>query len=66
MSCDLSLDAVLFTQFVCEITEGEAREEIWSSVHYFSSFLFSSTERTNRLDKVLCDQKIGKVCLGQR
>ena len=27
-SCDLSLDAILFTQFVHKITEGEAREEI--------------------------------------
>ena len=25
---DLSVDAILFTQFVHEITEGEAREEI--------------------------------------
>ena len=29
---DLSLDAVLFTQFVHEMTEGEAGEETLSSV----------------------------------
>ena len=33
----------------------------------FSSFLLLwSMERTNRLGKVLCDQKIWKVCMGQR
>ena len=31
---DLSLDAVLFTQFAGEINDAEAREEIWSSVNY--------------------------------
>ena len=35
---DLSLDAILFTQFVCEFTEGETREDTRSSVNY-SSFL---------------------------
>lgn len=30
---DLSLDTALFTQFICEISEGEAREVIWSSVN---------------------------------
>ena len=34
----LSLDAILFTKFVIDITEGEAREEIWLSGNY-SSFL---------------------------
>lgn len=28
-SCDFSLDAILFTRFVHEITTGEAGEEIW-------------------------------------
>ena len=33
----------------------------------YSSFLFHwSMERTNRLGKVCCDQKIWKMCLGQR
>lgn len=32
--CDLSLDVILFTQSLCEITEGDAREEIQSSVNY--------------------------------
>ena len=40
---DLPLDAVLLTQFghtiFCEVTEGEAREDIYSSVNFFSSFL---------------------------
>ena len=31
--CDLSLDVILFTQFVQEATERETREEIWSSVN---------------------------------
>ena len=37
-SCDLSFDAIcsysLLTQFVREVTEGEAREKIWSSINY--------------------------------
>lgn len=33
-SCDLSLDALLFTQFVCKITKRESEEEVWSSVNY--------------------------------
>ena len=42
-SCYFSLDALLFTQFVHtvgKITEGKAREEIWSSVSYL---FFTST-----------------------
>ena len=31
---DLFLDAILFTQFVCKITEGGARKETWSSANY--------------------------------
>ena len=38
--CGLSLDAILFSQFVCEITEGGAGEEIRSSVNYL---FFNST-----------------------
>ena len=34
ISCDFSLAVILFTWLVCEITEGEAGEEIWSSVNY--------------------------------
>ena len=40
--CDLSLDSILFIQFICEITEGKTREEIWSSVNglfFISHFL---------------------------
>ena len=33
-SCDLSLDALLFTQFACKITKRESGEEIWSSGNY--------------------------------
>ena len=36
ISYELPLDVLLFTRFghtVCEITEGEAREKIWSSVN---------------------------------
>ena len=66
-SCGPSLDALSVPWFVLEITEGKAREEIWSTVNYFF-FIFTSwiCKRTNRLGKVLCDQKIWKVCLGQR
>ena len=40
-SCESPLDAVLLTEFVCEMTEGEAGEEIWSSVNYlFILFYF--------------------------
>ena len=60
-SCDFFLDAILFTQFIHKITEGE---EIWSLVNSF--LLHWSTERANRLRKILCDQKIWKVCQGQR
>ena len=31
---DLLLDIFLFTQFISEITKGEAKEETWSSVNY--------------------------------
>ena len=34
----LSLEALLFTQSACELTEGEAGEEIWSSQITYSSF----------------------------
>ena len=33
--CDLILDVILVTLFVPKITEGEAKEEIWSYVNYF-------------------------------
>ena len=33
--CDLILDVILVTLFIPKITEGEAKEEIWSSVNYF-------------------------------
>ena len=38
-SCDLSLDSVLFTQLVWEITEGEAWEKIWPLLVTYASFL---------------------------
>ena len=40
-SRDFSLHVFLFTQFVHKTTEGEAREEIWSSVNY--SFFISTS-----------------------
>ena len=36
--CDLSLDAILFTQFVCEFTEGETRkipDHLLIILHFF-------------------------------
>lgn len=38
---DLSLDAILLTQSIWEITEGEARGEIWSPVNHLF-FIFTS------------------------
>ena len=43
------LNAILFTQLVREITEGEAREEIWSFVNYlffmFTSLIFGKKQQ---------------------
>ena len=63
----LPLDIILFTQFFHEITEGEAKKEIWSSVNYlcFISTFLSYGENW-QFSKVLCDQKIWKLCLDQR
>lgn len=47
-SCDLSLDAILFTQLVFEITEGEDREEMWSSVNCLSLISTSLIYRKNK------------------
>lgn len=45
----------VWLQFVQEITEGEAREEILSSVNYlFISTSFWSMGRINKLGKELC------------
>ena len=45
---DLSLDAILFTQFVHKITEEEAKKEIWSSVNYlfliFTSLVYGKNQ----------------------
>ena len=43
-----SLDTILLTQFVHEITEGEAREEIWSSVNYLFFISTSLIYRENQ------------------
>ena len=43
-----SLDVVLFTQFVWEITEREAKEEIWSSINYKLSEVLCVIERFER------------------
>ena len=51
-SCDFSLDALLFTQFVLEVTEGEAREDIWSSVNYLfflsTSLLYGENQKVRQ------------------
>ena len=58
-SCGLPLDVTLFTQFVWKIAEGEATEEIWSSVYFFisTSSIYGKNEQV-----ILCDQKIWKEC----
>ena len=54
-SCDLPLDVILFmqfsgllSQFVQEITEGEAEEETWPSVNYLFFTSTSLIYRTSR------------------
>ena len=47
-SHDFSVDALLFTQSVHEMTEGEAGEEIWSSVNYLFFISTSSIYRRNQ------------------
>lgn len=52
-SYDFSVDALLFTQSVHEMTEGEAGEgeageEIWSSVNYLFFISTSSIYRRNQ------------------
>ena len=59
----LSSDAILFTQFVPKITEGEAGEETWSSVKHL---FFSSTSliyRKNQQDKqgIVCSKDLKGV-----
>ena len=48
-SSDLSLDAIFFTQFVSEITGGEAGKEIWLSVNYLffisTSFIYEKDQQ---------------------
>lgn len=62
--CDLPLGIMLFTQFVHKITEGTAREEIWSSVNYVVFISVSLIYRKNQqVRQVLCDQRFGK-CAG--
>ena len=66
-SLSAPLDVILFTQFVQETTEGEAREEVCSRVNdlvFISNAL--TYGRTDKLGKVSCDSKIQKVCLGWR
>ena len=55
-SCDFSFGTILFTQFVHEITGGEAREEIWPSVNYF---VFTSTSLIYRKNQQI---RQGIVC----
>ena len=64
-SCDVFLGAVLF-YVVCS-WEGEAREETGHLLITYSLFLLLwSMERTDRLGKVLCEQKNWNVCYGRR
>lgn len=68
-SCDLSLDANLFTQFVysffLRLLKGKlGKRSLW--ITHSSFLLLWSKERTNWSGKVSCDQKLQKVCLAQR
>ena len=63
---DLTLDVILFIQFVCEITEGEFKKPGHWLMTY-SSFLFLwSMERTSVFRQGMVWSKICNVCLGQR
>ena len=65
-SCDLSLHAVLFKLFV-RLLKGKLRKRSCHLLIAYCSFLLLRvTERTNMLNKVLCDQKISKMWLGWR
>lgn len=45
--CDVYLDVSWFTQSLCEITEGDAREEIQSAVNYLFFISTSLIYRKN-------------------
>jgi len=61
-SRDFSLDAILFTQFVCEITEGKAGQEIWSPIRYlfFMSSLIYRKDRQIR-QGIVCSKDLKGV-----
>ena len=63
--CDLPLDIMLFTQFVHKITEGKAREEIWSSVNYlvFISLIYRKNQQVRQ--SIVWSKDLESV-LGQR
>ena len=68
LSCRL-VDAILlslFTQFVRLLKRKLRKRSGVLLVTYSSFLLLRSTERTDMLGKVLCDQKIWKLRLGQR
>ena len=48
--CDFPLDIILFTWFVQEITDGEARGETWSSVNYlvFISLIYRKNQQVRQ------------------
>ena len=62
----LSLDAVLSTKSVRLLKGKIGKRSGYLLVTYSSFLLLWSMERTNKLGKVLCTQKIWNVCLGWR
>ena len=61
LACYFPLFAILFMQFVCEIIDGEAKEEIWSPVSYLvftSTFLSCGENQQVRQG----DHNIGAEC----
>ena len=61
--CDLSLDALLFTSLFMRLLKGKLGKRSGLLLITYSSFLLLwYMERTNKLDKIMCDQKIWKVC----
>ena len=67
--CDLALRSILFTvwshRLFMRLLKGKREKRSGHLlVTYSSSLLLWSMERTNKLGKVLCTQKIWNVCLG--
>ena len=64
--CDLSLDAILFSQFFIGLLTGRLGRRYSHLLITYSSLLLLWSKEKPTGSKILCDQKVWKVCLGQR